>query len=300
MPLTPTRPSAGHPAPLLRLALAAALCGLFGACERTAPTEAKAPAREAVALLDGEPLSRDLIDEIARQQRGSLNPYDAPVATAHAASAPPDPPEHRQRLLDELVEIELLARKARERGIDQQPEVQAASELQTKTLLAQAMVREQIASIEVTDAELAAAYEERVPPHLFKIAHIVVPDADTGQALLQQLAQGRPFAELAQRHSLDADTRKKGGRIGSLMYDQMPPAIAAAVRHLKPGQHAPQPVQTEHGWHVVQLQGLEPLLERPTLQTARVWLHPQIVHAKVQAQQQQWRREAQVQLAPSP
>ncbi|HEY0821433.1 MAG TPA: peptidylprolyl isomerase [Rhizobacter sp.] len=282
---------------LARLALLAALpCCLLAACERKPDP---APAGEAFALLDGEALDRALLDEIARQQLGSPNPYDAAALPAPAAPGTGSP-EHRQRLLDELVEIELLARKARERGIDQRPELQAEAELQAKSLLAQAMVREQIASIEVTDAELAAAYEERVPPHLFKVAHIAVADAAAAHALLQQLQKGRPFAELARRHSLDIDSGKRGGQLGALMFDQMPAPMATAVRHLQPGDVAPQPVQTEHGWHVVKLEALEPLAERPSLQTARVWLHPQIVHAKVQAQQQQWRRDAQVQLAPSP
>jgi peptidyl-prolyl cis-trans isomerase C len=287
---------------LARLALLAAIpCGLLTACERSARGPDATPASETVALLDGEALTRSLLDEIARQQAGSPNPYDVAGAPA---SAPPratsDSPEHRQRLLDELIEIELLARKARERGIDKQPEVQAEGELQVKSILAQAMVREQIATIEVTDAELAAAYDERVPPHLFKVAHIVVADAAAAHALLQQLKQGRPFAELARRHSLDTDSGKRGGQLGALMYDQMPAPMAAAVRHLQPGGLASQPVQTEHGWHVVKLDALEPLPERPSLQTARVWLHPQIVHAKVQAQHRQWRREARIQLAPSP
>lgn len=254
---------------------------------------------EAVALLDGEPLSRALLEEIARQQAGAANPYDAPVA-AGAGSAASAPAIDRQRLLDELVDIELLARKARERGLDQQPAFQAEDELQAKTILAQRMVREQIAGLQVSDAELATAYEARVPPHMFKLAQILVTDQSAAQTVLAQLKQGRPFAELAKRHSIDADSRDKGGRLGSLLIDQLPTEIAAAVRHLQPGELAAQPVKTAQGWHVLQLQGLEPRPERPTLDIARAWLHPQIVHAKVEAQQKQWRQEAQVQLAEAP
>lgn len=250
-------------------------------------------------MLDGEPLTVALLDEIARQYAGSANPYDAPAA-ASAASAASTPAFGRQRLLDELVDIELLARKARERGLDKQPAFIAEDELQAKTILAQTMVREQIAGIEVTDAELAAAYEERVPPHQFKLAHILVAEQATAQAVLDQLKQGRPFAELAKRYSIDADNRQRGGSLGLMLMDQLPTEMAAAVRHLKPGEHAAQPVQTPQGWHVVRLEGLEPLPQRPTLETARAWLHPQIVHAKVEAQQKQWRRDAKVQLAPSP
>ncbi|MET0333962.1 MAG: peptidylprolyl isomerase [Rhizobacter sp.] len=260
-----------------------------------------APGDDTIALLDGQPLSRAMFDEVVRQQVGTPNPYDAPAAAAAAAaaSAPMDA-DQRQRVLDELVEIELLARKARERGLDKSPEVQAEATLLKQTILSRAMIREQIATLEVSDAELAAAYEERVPPHQFRIAHIQLADEAAAQDILKQLKEGRPFAELARRHSQDTDNRNRGGLIGSMVFDQMPAEIATAVRHLKPGEHAAQPVKTTQGWHVVQLQALDPLKERPTLETARVWLHPQIVHAKVQAQQQQWRREAKVELAGTP
>lgn len=277
---------------------------VLSACKPTTPdTAASAPTPakpDAVALLDGEPLTRSLLDEIARQYAGSANPYDAPTAAASAASAASAPSLGRQRLLDELVDIELLARKAREHGVDKQPAFIAESELQAKTILAQAMVREQIAGFQVTDAELAQAYDERVPPYQFKLAHILVAEQATAQAVLEQLKQGRPFAELAKRYSIDADNRLRGGSLGVMLMDQMPTEMGAAVRYLKPGEHAAQPVQTPQGWHVMRLEGLEPLAQRPTLDTARVWLHPQIVHAKVEAQQKQWRREAKVQLAESP
>ncbi|MGY4827939.1 peptidylprolyl isomerase [Sphaerotilaceae bacterium SBD11-9] len=277
----------------------AVLCSLqIAACTPAAPPpEAKQSAGDTIALLDGEPVSRDLLDTIARQRGGTQNPYDLPTTPAPAASATA---ADRQAMLEELVDIELLARKARERGLDQDPALQAERELQAKTILAQTMVREQIAGLEVSDAELAAAYEERVPPNQFKVAHILVKDAATAQTVLDQLNQGKPFAELAKRHSLDAGSRKDGGSLGWLLIDQMPTDLAAAIRHLKPGEHAPQALQTPQGFEVVQLQALEALPERPTLQTARTWLHPQLIHAKVGAQQQQWRREAQIQLTDAP
>jgi peptidyl-prolyl cis-trans isomerase C len=274
-----------------------ALSGLLlAACEPAAkPTSQPEPAP--VAMLDGQPLSSALLDQLARQQAGDPNPYDPPAAPAPTASASPG---ERQHLLDQLVDIELLARKARERGLDQDPAIQAESALQAKTLLAQAMVREQIAGLAVSDTELAAAYEERVPAHQFQVAHIVLPDAASAQRILERLQQGQRFAELARRHSIDQDTRKQGGTIGWLMFDQLAPELATAVRHLKPGEHAGRAVQTTQGWHVVQLLALRPLAERPTRETAKAWLYPQILHAKVQAQQAQWRKEADVRLEPSP
>lgn len=278
--------------------LCALSCLLLAACEPTT-RPASPPQPPAVALLDGHPLSSALLDQLARQQAGTPNPYDPPPAVPAPAPAVVNA-EERRLLLDQLVEIELLAHKARERGLDKEPAIQAESALQAKTLLAQAMVREQIAAFSVTDAELAAAYEEQVPPHQFEVAHIVLPDAAAAHRVLQSLKHGQRFADLARRHSIDKDTRPHGGAIGWVMFDQLPPELAPAVRHLKPGEHTQQPVQTAKGWHVVRLLALRPLVERPTREAAKAWLYPQLMHGKVQAQQAQWRKEADVRLEASP
>jgi peptidyl-prolyl cis-trans isomerase C len=280
---------------LLRTLLCALSGVLLTACQ-PGPPAAGTPPPDAVALLDGQPLERALLDLLERQHTGSRKSADAPVA-ASAASAVSIT---RQQLLEELVAIEVLARKARERGLDKQPALQAEAELQAKTVLAHAVVREQIANISVTEAELAAAYEEQVPPHEFKTAHILVPTREQAQTVLDQLQQGRPFAELARRHSTDTETAAQGGSIGWRMVEQLPPQLAKAVRHLKPGQPATEAVQTAAGWHIVQSQGVRLRAERPTLQAAKEWLHPQLVDVKVQAEQQQWRRDATIELSRTP
>ena len=273
------------------------LAGLLSACERgPGPTLAPQPP-QAVATLNGEPVSRALLDHLTRAQMGITNPYDAPASAAAAASAPPI---DRQQLLDELIGVELLAQKARERGLDKTPAVLAEAELQSKTLLSQRVVRELIHSLKVSDAELQAAYDELVPPHEFQLRHVQLADRDTALTVISRLQQGQAFAELARSLSTDKVSRAQGGELGWLMVEQMPADFAAATRALKPGEHTVQPVKTDQGWHVIQLQALRPLALRPSLQTATVWLHPQLLHAKVQAQQQQWLEQAQIKRSPTP
>lgn len=273
------------------------LASLLGACERSPkPTLVSTPP-QAVATLNGEPVSRALLDHLTRAQMGVANPYDAPASAAAAASAPS---VDRQQLLDELIGVELLAQKARERGLDKAPAVLAEAELQSKTLLAQRVVRELIHSLKVSDAELQAAYDELVPPHEFQLRHVQLADREAALAVISRLQQGQGFAELARSLSTDKVSRAEGGNLGWLMVEQMPADIAAAARALKPGEHTVQPVKTDQGWHVIELQALRPRAERPSLQTATVWLHPQLLHAKVQAQQQQWRDQAQIQVSPTP
>ncbi len=281
--------------PRLTVLLAALLASLLSGCER-GPDAALPSTLQAVATLNGEPVKRALLDHLVHAQ-GIANPYDAP---ASAASGAPAAGLDRRQLLDELIDIELLAQKARERGLDKTPALLTETELQSKTLLAQRVVRELIGSLQVSDAELQAAYDELVPPHEFQLRHVQLPDREAALAAISRLQQGQGFAELARSLSTDKASRAQGGQLGWLMTEQMPPAFSAAARALKPGEYTAQPVKTEEGWHVIQLQALRPLAKRPSLQTATAWLHPQLLHAKVQAQQEQWREQAQIQLSPNP
>jgi len=274
------------------------LAGLLSACERSPdPTLASTPP-QAVATLNGEPVSRALLDHLTRAQLGVANPYDAPASAAAAAASAP--PIDREQLLDELIGVELLAQKARERGLDKTPALLAETELQSKTLLSQRVVRELIQSLKVSDAELQTAYDELVPPHEFQLRHVQLADRDAALAVISRLQQGQGFAELARSLSTDKASRAQGGHLGWLMVEQMPADFATAARALKPGEYTVQPVKTDQGWHVIQLEALRPLAERPSLQTATAWLHPQLLHAKVQAQQKQWLEQAQIKLSPTP
>ncbi len=272
------------------------LAGLLAACEPS-PGSALPPTDQAVATLNGEPVKRALLDHLTEAQSGVANPYDAPASAATATSAPS---VDRQQLLDELLGIELLAQKARERGLDKAPDVAAEAELQSKTLLAQRVVRELVNSIRISEAELMRAYDERVPAHEFHTSHVQLADRQAAESVISRLQQGQHLADLARSLSTDPASRSQGGDLGWLMMDQMPADFAAATRALKPGEYTVQPVKTDQGWHVIQLEALRPLPERPSLQTAKAWLHPQLVHAKVQAQQQQWREQARIQVSPTP
>lgn len=275
------------PVPLAHACLLAA-AGLLAACQpadkaQPAPASATpAPSSTVLATLNGEPLDRALFDQLLQVHAGTRNPYDAP--TARPAASAPKASVNRQQVFDELLDIELLAQKARELGVDQLPAVVAEHELLTKTLLAQQLVRQTIAGIPVSQAELQALYEVQVPPHEFQIAQTLLPSRTAADALIARLRSGQRMGE---------DT-------AWLMASQMPREVLDTVRTLKPGEVSPQPLAVGTQWQVIQLVALRPTLARPSLETATAWLHPQIVRDKVQAQQQAWLQEAHVQKSPTP
>jgi peptidyl-prolyl cis-trans isomerase C len=247
--------------------------------------EAAAP----FATVNGEPVQRAVFEQWVLQRSGVRNPYDV------NEPAPAVPAADRLALAEEWLLTEVLAQAARQRGLDTAPSFQLESRLQRDTLLSQAAVRGLIGSLQVTDAELTAAYEDRVPAVEFRVAHILVADEAQAIALITRLQRGEAFGALARRHSLDKDTRSNQGAIGWLHNNQMAPDMAARVRRLAAGELAAQPARSDRGWHVVKLLATRPF-ERPDLATARAWLHPFVLSQKVQVQLAQWRAEADIRL----
>src|SRR5437016_2657399 len=59
--------------------------------------------------------------------------------------------------------------------------------------------------------------------------------------------------ESAARLPRSSPPRSNGGGLGWLTADRMGPEFSGAVMGLKPGEYTHKPVQTQFGWHVIQL-----------------------------------------------
>jgi peptidyl-prolyl cis-trans isomerase D len=119
----------------------------------------------------------------------------------------------------------------------------------------------------VSEAELKAAYEARSSQYGVaeqrRASHILVK-TEAEAAKLAAAARKNPagFAELARKHSLDAGSAAKGGDLGSFGRGMMVPAFEKAAFAMKDGSIS-DPVQSEFGWHVIHLTGIQPAKVKP-------------------------------------
>jgi peptidyl-prolyl cis-trans isomerase D len=118
----------------------------------------------------------------------------------------------------------------------------------------------------VTEAELKSAYEARAPQYRVeeqrRASHILVKSREEAEKLLAELKKtpGR-FAELAKKQSQDTGSAEKGGDLGWFGHGMMVKAFDDAVFKLK--QNELQIVESEFGFHVVRLAGIQPGKSRP-------------------------------------
>jgi len=211
-------------------------------------------------------------------------------------------PERRRELLDEIIDVELLAQDAKRRKLDQSPETQQAiRQVLRDALLAEAR-RGLPAPADLSQDEVRAYFQTHRDdfrePERRRVAHIVVKDKETATKVLglAKKASVRDWGNLFQKYSLDAP--KKGapapplemagdlgivGPPGDTRGDnpRVPPGVRAAAYELGAvGDVAGHVVADEGGFHVVRLVGKTDAHER-TLADADRSIRVALLQAKI-------------------
>jgi peptidyl-prolyl cis-trans isomerase C len=159
-------------------------------------------------------------------------------------------------LLDRAIDFRLLANAAENQDLTDRPDVQAALAKARADVLRDAYVRQRIQE-GTTDERLRARYEELKDEEGFAqeevhARHILVASEDEAKKVIAELAGGADFAALAKDHSI-GPSGPKGGDLGFFRREQMVPEFAEAAFALESGQHTQEPVQTQFGWHVIEV-----------------------------------------------
>jgi len=75
--------------------------------------------------------------------------------------------------------------------------------------------------------------------------------------VLEQIKQGKDFAQAAKASSEDYSTAANGGEL-SYTTGQLVSEFEEAAKKLKPGEITPEPVKTPYGYHIIKLESMEP------------------------------------------
>jgi peptidyl-prolyl cis-trans isomerase C len=163
--------------------------------------------------------------------------------------------DQRQQALDNLVRAELVAQQAQKEGVDKTTDTEDLLELTRLNVLQQTMSERYLKDKKPTEKELRAEYETQVanlPKLEYHARHILVATEPFAQKVVDRLEKGAKFDEIAKQESMDS-SKDNGGDLGWFTPDRMVKPFAEAVLGLKPGEYTHKPVQTQYGWHVIQL-----------------------------------------------
>jgi peptidyl-prolyl cis-trans isomerase C len=228
-----------------RVSAVAAIAITLAACgkgqQATAPVAADKPAATPpVAIVDGTPISRDSFDDYLK---GLLR--GKPVADATA--------DERNQVLDQMINMQLLATLAEKDGLQNDPEVATRIALVRTQILADADAQKYVKNNEPSDQELHAAYDAATDKTEYHASHILVASKEKAEQLIKKLKGGAKFDEVAKAESTDP-SKANGGDLGWFTTSRMVKPFGDAVKALKKGEITPEPVQTQYGWHIIRLE----------------------------------------------
>lgn len=159
--------------------------------------------------------------------------------------------------LDELIAAEIGGREAYEALLVEQGLTQADVDAQVRALLLQELLAESLgADVTVDEAAVQAAYEQQFSTPT--VRHILVATEEEARQVLDRLAAGEDFTDLAAEVSQDPGSGAQGGELGPLVQGRFVAPFEEAALAAEPGEVV-GPVQTEFGWHVIEVLAPPPL-----------------------------------------
>lgn len=250
---------------------------LIAGCGTGQEPEAETPDAEWVARVNGEDITRAELDlnvkVLSLIFRTDLT-GDAEVET---------------RVVEDLVELNLLTQEAARRGVvadadELEAEVdrlyqglieQYEGEAELNTAMAEhdlqrddlvrfvrphlvrsALIDALRLDVAASEADVRDFYEQNkeylytFEADVVRARHILVYEEELAQQLAERLQAGEDFAELARVHSVDRSNAPFGGDLGYFERERMVPEFSAAAFALAPGEIS-EPVETDFGWHLI-------------------------------------------------
>jgi peptidyl-prolyl cis-trans isomerase C len=215
-------------------------CGKGQQAATPAVTDAPAVAADAVAVVDGKAIPRSAYDDYLKSLlRGK------PVTEVT--------PEEKNQVLDQMVNMQLIATEAAKEGLEKDPDVVTRLDLVRTQLLADAGAQKYLKTLVPTDQELHAEYDAVADKTEYHARHILVPTKEKAEALIKKIKGGAKFEDVAKAESTDT-SKTSGGDLGWFTTARMVKPFGDAVKALKKGEMTTEPVQTQYGWHIIKVE----------------------------------------------
>ncbi|MBO9356545.1 peptidylprolyl isomerase [Bordetella petrii] len=236
-----------------------------------------------VATVNGKAISQQSLDQFVK------------LLVSQGAT---DSPQLREQVKQEMINRQIFVQAAEKDGIAKQADVQTEIELARQGILVRALMADYLQKHPVTDAQIQAEYnkakEQQAGQMEYKVRHILVEDEKTANDLLAQIKSKKAtFADLAKKNSKDPGSATKGGDLGWAAPTNYVKPFADTVSSLKKGELADKPVQTQFGWHIIEVEDTRPV-EFPPLDQVRPQLEEMLRQQTLTTYQKELREKATI------
>ena len=223
------------------------------------------PDQEIIAIVNGEEIStaayeEDLTQALHATTKQYMVDWNDPQNQSFL-------PALQQQILEQAIDLVLLRQLARQEGVSA-----AADEIQTEVTELQAQVEESeifadwtsfLTENGLTEESLRQMIADSLltkgltdlmggPKVVEQVraSHILVETEETGQEVLDRLANDEPFAALAAEYSIDPGSKAQGGDLGWFPRGQMVPDFEEAAFSLEPDETSDL-VKSDFGYHII-------------------------------------------------
>lgn len=164
-------------------------------------------------------------------------------------------PEGITRVINELVNQELLFLDAVETNLEDDKEFKDVLEAHKVNLLKDYAVNKIISKVEATEEEASKYYAENKDsfnkPESVTASHILVDNEDKANEIIEELNNGLSFEEAAKNYS-SCPSKDAGGNLGEFSKGQMVPEFEEAAFSMEEGRIS-QPVKSQFGYHIIKV-----------------------------------------------
>ena len=165
-------------------------------------------------------------------------------------------PDGVKRLVNELVNGEMLYLYAMENSYDQEEDFKSELERVKANILKKYAVNKILSEVSATEDEITQFYNDNSErfqkPEAVRASHILVDEFEKAKEIQDEIHQGLSFEEAAQKYST-CPSRQVGGDLGEFERGKMVPEFEEAAFNLKEGELS-EPVKTQFGYHLIKLQ----------------------------------------------
>jgi len=178
------------------------------------------------------------------------------------AQGQPDNEQLDTRVRESLINMEILSRAAVDKGLDKDPLLAAAIEIQRKNTYSKVYLDDYVKSHPITDAEIQSEYDKAkatATGNEYRASHILVKTEAEAKKIMADLGKKAKFSDLAKKHSMDPGSAKNGGDLNWSTPNAFVKEFSDALVGLKKGEVTKTPVKTQFGYHIIKLDDTRPM-----------------------------------------
>lgn len=164
-------------------------------------------------------------------------------------------PEGIKRVVDELINQEVLYLEALEKGLDKEEAFVTELEKVKEGLVKQYALNNLLINISASEDEILNFYNENKEkfqkPESVVASHILIDTEDKANDIIKEINEGLAFEDAAQKYS-SCPSKEQGGNLGEFTKGQMVPEFEEAAFSMELNTIS-DPVKTQFGYHIIKL-----------------------------------------------